>query len=247
MNEKRYTVSEAVRLIGVESHVLRYWEEELRIPIERTSLGHRSYSQENVDLFLQVKVLRERGLQMKAIRTWMEETGAGSSGSREADSRWTDNGRTIDNGRTGSRVTDTKWTDNDWSDNRHREDSGDTENRNSSGQMEEGDLWENSEQALPCEVISGEEPSGSLEVFAALLKQMMEEVAQEQDARLEQMMEDCLRDELEELYLQYFQVLSEAAAAKEKETRRHSTGNPSDENCPSRENWLKRILHRLFS
>ena len=38
MDEKLYSVSEAVRLIGVESHVLRYWEEELNIPIQRTSL-----------------------------------------------------------------------------------------------------------------------------------------------------------------------------------------------------------------
>ena len=42
MDEKLYSVSEAVRLIGVESHVLRYWEEELNNTIQRTILGHRT-------------------------------------------------------------------------------------------------------------------------------------------------------------------------------------------------------------
>ena len=37
MEEKEYSVSEAVRLIGVESHVLRYWEEELHVPVGRST------------------------------------------------------------------------------------------------------------------------------------------------------------------------------------------------------------------
>ena len=37
MEERSYQVQEAVRLIGVESHVLRYWEEELGITVGRTS------------------------------------------------------------------------------------------------------------------------------------------------------------------------------------------------------------------
>ena len=39
MEEKEYSVSEAVRLIGVESHVLRYWEEELHVPVGRSTPG----------------------------------------------------------------------------------------------------------------------------------------------------------------------------------------------------------------
>lgn len=41
MEDKTYSVSEAVRLVGVESHVLRYWEEELHISIQRNAQGHR--------------------------------------------------------------------------------------------------------------------------------------------------------------------------------------------------------------
>ena len=73
MDEKEYSVSEAVRLIGVESHVLRYWEEELNVEIRRTSQGHRVYSQGNVDLFCQVKKLKEKGIQLKAIRVLLFE------------------------------------------------------------------------------------------------------------------------------------------------------------------------------
>lgn len=74
MEEKLYSVSEAVRLIGVESHVLRYWEEELEIVIQRTKQGHRIYSAQNIETFRQVKELKEKGIQLKAIRVLLEET-----------------------------------------------------------------------------------------------------------------------------------------------------------------------------
>ena len=51
MEEKEYSVSEAVRLIGVESHVLRYWEEELHVPVGRSTQGHRMYSERDIALF----------------------------------------------------------------------------------------------------------------------------------------------------------------------------------------------------
>ena len=34
MGEVRYMISDAARLVDVEAHVLRYWEEELELPIE---------------------------------------------------------------------------------------------------------------------------------------------------------------------------------------------------------------------
>ena len=39
MGEKRYMISDASRMLGVESHVLRYWEEELNIVIPRNEMG----------------------------------------------------------------------------------------------------------------------------------------------------------------------------------------------------------------
>lgn len=178
MNEKVYTVSEAVRLIGVESHVLRYWEEELEISIERTSQGHRIYSQQDVELFCRVKELREEGLQLKAIRRVLDQT---------------------------------------------------------EGKIPEQPEFQkfcNDSEELDYEIISAEEPAGGLEQFVAVLKQMMEEVVREQNEKLEQDMKECIQEKMEELYLQYFQVMQETAVSREDRKKRESI--------------LQRLVNRLL-
>ena len=44
MEETIYSVSQAVKFLGIQSHVLRYWEEELELPIGRNEMGHRYYT-----------------------------------------------------------------------------------------------------------------------------------------------------------------------------------------------------------
>ena len=44
MKENKYTISEAARLLSVENHVLRYWEEELELNIPRKQSQRYSYS-----------------------------------------------------------------------------------------------------------------------------------------------------------------------------------------------------------
>ena len=39
MEETIYSVSQAVKLLETQSHVLRYWEEELALPIKRNEMG----------------------------------------------------------------------------------------------------------------------------------------------------------------------------------------------------------------
>lgn len=73
MQQIRYLISDAAKKVEVESHVLRYWEEELEIPIKRNELGHRYYTQEDVDCFREIKSLKEQGLQLKAIRMIMKD------------------------------------------------------------------------------------------------------------------------------------------------------------------------------
>ena len=51
MSETRYMISDASRLVDVEAHVLRYWEEELGLPIGRNEMGHRYYTEEDIRLF----------------------------------------------------------------------------------------------------------------------------------------------------------------------------------------------------
>lgn len=66
-------ISDAAKEVQVESHVLRYWEEELHLPIKRNELGHRFYTREDVERFLQIKSMKERGLQLKAIKMILKE------------------------------------------------------------------------------------------------------------------------------------------------------------------------------
>lgn len=66
--QAHYLISDAAKQVEVESHVLRYWEEELGIPIKRNELGHRYYTKEDVECFKEIKNLKEQGLQLKAIR-----------------------------------------------------------------------------------------------------------------------------------------------------------------------------------
>lgn len=70
--EKQYKISEMTKLINVEAHVLRYWEEELQLPIKRNELGHRYYTEEDKELFLRVKQLKEKRIQLKGIRSILE-------------------------------------------------------------------------------------------------------------------------------------------------------------------------------
>ncbi len=68
MAETRYIISDAARMINVEPHVLRYWEEELAIQIPRNELGHRYYTDKEIQLFENIRDLKEKGFQLKAIR-----------------------------------------------------------------------------------------------------------------------------------------------------------------------------------
>ena len=61
-------ISDAAKEVQVETHVLRYWEEELRLPIKRNELGHRYYTQEDIRKFKEIKEMKEKGLQLKAIK-----------------------------------------------------------------------------------------------------------------------------------------------------------------------------------
>lgn len=66
-------ISDAAKEVKVESHVLRYWEEELHLPIKRNELGHRYYTKEDVERFKQIKGMKERGLQLKAIKMILKD------------------------------------------------------------------------------------------------------------------------------------------------------------------------------
>ncbi len=68
MGEVHFMISEAAKRVSVETHVLRYWEEELELTIGRTEVGHRYYKEEDVQLFNCIKELKEQGMLLKDLK-----------------------------------------------------------------------------------------------------------------------------------------------------------------------------------
>lgn len=73
MAEIHYLISDASKKVDVESHVLRYWEDELELKIPRNEMGHRYYTEAHIRLFRQIKDLKEKGYQLKAIKTALDK------------------------------------------------------------------------------------------------------------------------------------------------------------------------------
>lgn len=61
-------ISDAAKKVDVEAHVLRYWEEELELPIQRNEMGHRYYTEENIERLKKIKEMKDNGFQLKAIK-----------------------------------------------------------------------------------------------------------------------------------------------------------------------------------
>lgn len=73
MGDIHYMISEAAKCVGVESHVLRYWEEELELPIERTEMGHRYYTKDDIQLFHCIRKLKDEGVLLKELKILVPE------------------------------------------------------------------------------------------------------------------------------------------------------------------------------
>lgn len=78
MENARYMISDAANIVNVESHVLRYWEEELELAIPRNEMGHRYYTEENIAQFQKIKEWKEQGYQLKAIRMMIHNSAGGN-------------------------------------------------------------------------------------------------------------------------------------------------------------------------
>lgn len=85
MDEVRYMISDAAKLVGVEAHVLRYWQRELELPISRNEMDQRYYRESDIELFRKVKKLKEKGFQLKAIKMILANLSSQEQVSSEAD------------------------------------------------------------------------------------------------------------------------------------------------------------------
>lgn len=73
MEETHYSISEAGKMVGVESHVLRYWQDELHLEIPRNGQGHRCFTELHIRLFQKIKELKDKGYQLKAIEQVLDQ------------------------------------------------------------------------------------------------------------------------------------------------------------------------------
>lgn len=73
MGEVRFMISEAAKQVDVESHVLRYWEEELGLTIGRTEMGHRYYTKDDIQLFCCIKKLKDEGMLLRDLKPLIPE------------------------------------------------------------------------------------------------------------------------------------------------------------------------------
>lgn len=71
-----YTISEAAKLMNVEPHVLRYWEDELGLNIPRNSMGHRIYTDDDIKTFRSIQHLKANHISLKDIKEQLPSSGS---------------------------------------------------------------------------------------------------------------------------------------------------------------------------
>ncbi len=72
-----FRIGELAELVGVEPHVLRYWESEFRIRPQRSQSGQRMYRRKDIARFLRIKALLYRqGFTIAGARRAMSDSSA---------------------------------------------------------------------------------------------------------------------------------------------------------------------------
>lgn len=70
----KLSIREAAQKMKVETHVLRFWEEELGLLIPRNEMGHRYYGENELLLLKDVQKLKEKGFSLRAVKILLPET-----------------------------------------------------------------------------------------------------------------------------------------------------------------------------
>ena len=86
-----YRIGEVSEIVGVEPHVLRYWETEFRsIRPQKSRKGQRIYSRKDVDKLISVKdLLYTHGFTIAGARKKLREGGAEPAAPEEQEKRVT--------------------------------------------------------------------------------------------------------------------------------------------------------------
>lgn len=76
-----FRIGEVAELVGVEAHVLRYWETEFKLRPHRSSSGQRLYRKSDLARFLRVRqLLHEEGFTIAGARKVLLEGAESSKG-----------------------------------------------------------------------------------------------------------------------------------------------------------------------
>jgi len=72
-----YRIGEVAQLVGVDAHVLRYWESEFKLKPHRSNSGQRLYRKPDLSAFLRIKnLLHEEGYTISGARKALSKQGS---------------------------------------------------------------------------------------------------------------------------------------------------------------------------
>lgn len=70
-----FRIGEVATLVGVEPHVLRYWEGEFNIRPQRSMSGQRLYRKQEISRFLRIRhLLHEKGYTVAGARKFLKDS-----------------------------------------------------------------------------------------------------------------------------------------------------------------------------
>ena len=85
MGTRRYIISDASKMLKVESHVLRQYEEEPEVKIPRNKMGHRYYTEDDIQLFCCIKRLKDEGMLLRDLKLLIPQLNETRNRLRQAD------------------------------------------------------------------------------------------------------------------------------------------------------------------
>jgi DNA-binding transcriptional MerR regulator len=69
-----FRIGEVAKLVGVDAHVLRYWESEFGMKPHRSSTGQRMYRKQDLTRFLRIRsLLHDEGYTLSGARKVLRE------------------------------------------------------------------------------------------------------------------------------------------------------------------------------
>lgn len=68
IQKEKYSITELSQILHVTDHALRYYEKEFKLNIPKDDRGRRFYNAEYANIMYQIKLMRDEGLEIKAIR-----------------------------------------------------------------------------------------------------------------------------------------------------------------------------------